>query len=490
MFLVPFGIALLLTAAPQPSTTPQASASDLLTRASEARRKHDLAAAERLYEQALRRDPTNGPAALGLAETLTDLGQTHAAEDLLVRLIDSLPERPEPRRALALAYVQDGRTAEALEQAKKAVELDPENREGRFCLGSALAAAGRASEAIPEFQKAAGGTPPDVRALHRLALSYASLDDPRAAETFRKVLTLEPNNLGARLNFATYLWQIRDFPHGNEEMERVIQASPPSLQKSLRSRYAQSLVDQARYSQAAQQLEQMRKLGARDYDTTCSLASALGASGRLDEAIHLLREAIALDPEKLLAHHTLGRLLLVQQQPAEAAVEFERCAAMQPGSAGIQLELGRAYEALEKLDKAEAAYREALRLDPTLTKANYSLGTLLARTGRKEEAAAQLAIYQAAFQKEQEATLKSGSQHAEVNLAWEELRRGHAAQALAQFDRHPENADALRGSARALIELGRGAEALQRYERAVALAPDDLSLRYELDKEYDRTRKK
>jgi hypothetical protein len=119
-------------------------ADNLPARAGEARRKGDFVTARRLYEEALRQDPESGPVALALAETLTDMGEAGAAEELLLRLVRSLPDRPEPRRALARAYLlQDGKASEALAQAQRALELDPANVESRIVLVSALRAAGR-----------------------------------------------------------------------------------------------------------------------------------------------------------------------------------------------------------------------------------------------------------------------------------------------------------------------------------------------------------
>ncbi len=117
--MIPMAAVLLLAAlslapAPRPAVSPGPRAADLPAQAAEARRKGDLAAARRLYEEALRQDPENGPVALALAETLLDMGDSRAAEDLLARLVRSLPERPEPRRALARAYLQNGKTSEAL----------------------------------------------------------------------------------------------------------------------------------------------------------------------------------------------------------------------------------------------------------------------------------------------------------------------------------------------------------------------------------------
>ncbi len=481
---------LVLTAVPRPAVSPQPRADELPAQAGEARRKGDLVAARRLYEEALRQDPQNGPVALALAETLLDMGESQAAEDLLVRLVRSLPDRPEPRRALARAYLQNKKTSEALGEARRAQELDPENPESHLVLASALRAAGRPAEGVTEIEEAAKVSPRDARVLHELAMAYASLEDPRTEGAFERAIAAAPGHLDVRFDFVKYLWQVGNFDRGNQEMERLLSAAPAGFKLKLRTQYAGSLMEQQRFTQAARELERIWKDGARDYEVVLFLGASLGQIGRFDEAVMRLREAIAIAPEKLPAHVILGRILLLQQKPEGAVVELERAAALQPDSAGIQLDLGSAYEADKQLDKAEAAYREALRLDGALTKAQYNLGTLLARTGRREEAAQHIAVYQAAFQKEQEAAFLRGSRRAELNLGWVALRSGQPERALAQFERHPDDPDALKGAARALVQLGRDAEAFQKYERAVALAPDDAALRYELGREYDRARKK
>jgi protein O-GlcNAc transferase len=463
----------------------------LSAKAHAARLRGDLATARSLYEQALRQDPENLNVTLELAETLRAMGESPAAENLLLRLVASLPGRPEPRRALVLAYIQNGKTSEALEQARRAVELEPDNVEGHLCLGSALRAAGRPADAIAEFQIGARRSPPDARALHGLALAFAAVDDPRAREAFEKALTAAPKNLAARLDYIRYLWQLRDFDGGNREMEGVLRAVPADTK--LRAEYGLSLTRQGRFvsrKRAAEELKKAWEGGEHEYEVAFFLGATLGQMGNFDEAVRWLRQAIAIDPEKVAAHISLGQVLLLQQKPQEAVSEFERAAVLKPDSAQTLLDLGSAYEAAHHLDSAEESYRKALELDPKLDKAHYRLGTLLARTGRREEGAKHIGLYQAAFQKEQEAALRGGSRRAELNLGWVELRDGRAERALEQFDRYPNDPEALQGAAKALFQLGRDADALQKYERAVALAPDDLGLRYEFDREYARVKKK
>jgi Flp pilus assembly protein TadD len=57
----------------------------------------------------------------------------------------------------------------------------------------------------------------------------------------------------------------------------------------------------------------------------------------------------------------------------------------------------------QRYTEAEATLRAAVRLNPKSVKANYQLGLLLARTGKKEEADRQLALAKT-LRQEDEAT--------------------------------------------------------------------------------------
>ncbi|MDQ2980692.1 MAG: tetratricopeptide repeat protein, partial [Acidobacteriota bacterium] len=156
--------------------------------------------------------------------------------------------------------------------------------------------------------------------------------------------------------------------------------------------------------------------------------------------------------------------------------------------AEVALDLGRALEATGKSAEAEAAYRRALALEPNLSVTHYTLGTLLARTGRREEAEQHIELYREYFQKEQERRFRAGSRQAELNLGWMELSAGRAEAALAQFSRHPDDVEALRGAAAALARIGRHEEAVRTLERALLLDPGNRALRYELDREREKTK--
>lgn len=330
--------------------------------------------------------------------------------------------------------------------------------------------------------------PADARELAKLAGQYAEVEDPRAAEAYERAIAAAPGNLPLRVEFAEFLWHVRELDRGNAQMEAVIRLAPDNLK--LKAHYGVNLAAQGKYLQAAEQLDSVRRGGFDNADVLFYLGSALWETGRLDEAALRLREAVAKAPERASIRHRLGRLLIFQGQPAAAVSELSRAAELEPASAEVLLDLGRALEASRELPRAEAAYRHALELDPEGSLGHYLLGTLLARSGRREEAAEHIALYRQAFQKEQERRFRAGSRQAELNLGWTKLKEKRFEEALAQFGRHPNDAEALRGASQALSALGRHAEAVRALERALAADPENAALRYALDRERERLEKK
>jgi tetratricopeptide (TPR) repeat protein len=333
---------------------------------------------------------------------------------------------------------------------------------------------------------------PEVREgpaeLKALAARYAAAGDPRAAEVYERAIAAAPADFPLRVEFADYLWHAGERDRGNAQMERVIRLVPEN--PKLKAHYGMNLAQQGRYVQASEQLDAARTAGFDGADVLFYLGSALWETGRLDEAALRLREAVAKEPDKAPAHHRLGRLLIFQGKPADAVVELSRASELQPDAVDILLDFGRALEASGDLRRAEETYRRALEREPNTPLAHYLLGTLLARTGKRDEATKHVALYQRAFAQDQQDRFRSGSRQAELNLGWTELKKNRFAEALAQFNRHPNDAEGLRGAAQALAGLGRHAEALRALERAALLAPDDRALRFELDRARERGKKK
>ena len=118
-------------------------------------------------------------------------------------------------------------------------------------------------------------------------------------------------------------------------------------------------------------------------------ARGSAAAALRDEAAKAERAAIALSgtsPNRAISHNGLGLIAIDEGGPQEAAAEFERAAAIDPGNASYAANLGNARRASGDRAGAEQAYRRALEIDPRTADAANGLGVLLVEAHRPAEA--------------------------------------------------------------------------------------------------------
>lgn len=108
--------------------------------------------------------------------------------------------------------------------------------------------------------------------------------------------------------------------------------------------------------------------------------------GDYPEAERLCRECLRLDPLQVEARGLLAAVLFEQGQydaAIEAVLAGQAVGAVNAEALFFQ---GQAYQKKQEHEKATAALREAIRLEPNYTRAYYALSVSLSRLGRKEEA--------------------------------------------------------------------------------------------------------
>jgi Tfp pilus assembly protein PilF len=116
------------------------------------------------------------------------------------------------------------------------------------------------------------------------------------------------------------------------------------------------------------------------------LGTALQADGQLDDAMAEFVEAARLRPGYLDPEYNLGNVLLAKGQPAQAVPRFERVLQASPDDAAALSDLGSAYAMLGRFDRATRCFERSLTLQPRNARAVFNLGLIAARRANFAEA--------------------------------------------------------------------------------------------------------
>jgi TonB family protein len=112
----------------------------------------------------------------------------------------------------------------------------------------------------------------------------------------------------------------------------------------------------------------------------------LGRTGRVDEGVALLREAIAMDPTAARPRTLLGLLFLRQGRLEDAARELDAAKKISFRETEARTELGFVLLRLGREEEALVELRDVLRIDRRAPRAYVGIGMILAKRARTGEA--------------------------------------------------------------------------------------------------------
>jgi serine/threonine-protein kinase len=286
------------------------------------------------FEQALEIDPGLGEARASLAMALwRSYGETHEA----------------------------GFVDRALAEAGAAVRQHPELPEAQLALGIVQLGRGRSVEALGCFDRARTLAPADDQIPLQIAAAYASLGRHEdAAQMYDAAIALRPNHW-ANYNAAGAQFLRRgDLERARAMFERVVELRPES------------------------------DVGYNNLATVQLMA------GEPLAAEPLLRAALRINPDAA-GHANLGFVFYSTGRFEEAAGEFQKAVAANPGDPVYWSNLGDAYRQLGRDEHAGEAYqrgldltRGQLEINPDDAEARLGMAMLLAGHGDCQAVPAQI----------------------------------------------------------------------------------------------------
>jgi tetratricopeptide (TPR) repeat protein len=282
------------------------------------------------------------------AKALQLRGRVAEAEALYREVLAALPDTAEALEGLGVLVFQQGRAAEAAVLFARGVAICPESARFHANLGEALRSTNRPEEALSHLRRATELDRTLPHAWNSLALLHFSEGRFAEAEaSCREAIRVSPMLTAAYINLGNALSAL------------------------------------GRPAEAAEALRAGLRVEPHNPLTLMNLAWSLyelNDPAVLGEAEELCRRAVALAPQVPTAHKILGNILRLAGRYDEARACFARArddnlrasdlragdpaASLSPAKA--QHVRGMAQLQRGLLDLAEASFREAARLEPTL----------------------------------------------------------------------------------------------------------------------------
>jgi tetratricopeptide (TPR) repeat protein len=397
---------------------------------------------------------------------------------LLRQVPDVAPIFPPALYAGPFALLAQGDYTAAVALFRQAIERDPliGDARGRERLGQGSAAlrAGNVRSAIEHLQAAVSAEPDRAEAHRLLAIALREADQYEdSIEAFRAAIRLNPGDERPRMALAdVYGASGRD-----AEAERALQETIASHPGSGQAYYSLGRLYRlmAKNLEAARALE--RAAERHPLVGADSLYEAIGtiylAEGELARASDAFQARVDVSPNNAEAHRRFGEVLLQRGRHDEALAEFE--VALLIDSNDVQAYAGIAQLRLQQGEYAEAAAaaQRAVGLDPTHPGARYSLGAALLRLGRRVEGQKEIEEFERMqavnrAKEDRDWELRLIRQAASTHLEKGEYER--VADELRKVIPHtPDDPNAYIGLGVVLKRLGRHAEAVANFQKALEL---------------------
>jgi len=242
-------------------------------------------------------------------------------------------------------------------------------------------------------------------------------------------------------------------------------AQPPRFNPLHAMQEAVALQQQGRLREAEKLYARVLKAAPENFDALQLLGLAKAQGGQMGEAFRLMSAALKINPRAPDVLINLANVLHALKRDQEALDSLDKALLLRPGDPNALLNRGNALLTLSRPQEALTCFDDVLARDPRQAAALLSRGTTLAALGRPDRALGDF-----------DAALALGHPNAHYNRGNALFELGRYAEAVAAFDRAlglmPGNPQAWNNRGNTLTALNRHQEALESFDKALALQKD------------------
>jgi len=344
-----------------------------------------------LLLEVTRANPTAGWPLYLLARAQRALGELDASEASARRLMAISPGSTSGAHALAQVLEARRDWAALIEALEPVVNKTLKGREADTALvlthlGFAYLEVGRSSDAIGAFERATKLDPADGSLKLYLAQALVTAKEyDRALALARAGRATDPADARLARLEADALRGLGRFDEGAAVLKTLADAAPRDVAatQTLAEYYASA----RRYAEAAAQLKSAQARFPDDLNVLFQYGAMLERHAQYVDAERVFRQIIAKDPEHAPALNYLGYTLVERGHGLDEAVSLiKRAVAIDPYNGAYLDSLGWAFVKLNQFDLAEPNLRRAAEQLPRDSVVQDHWGDFLAKKGRYPDA--------------------------------------------------------------------------------------------------------
>lgn len=147
-----------------------------------------------------------------------------------------------------------------------------------------------------------------------------------------------------------------------ENFNRAMEISPRHADRAMN--FAKLLIKKKQIVEAEKVLRLVLKTKSNDIDFKEDIADTCNGCGLGELAVKSYREVLKADPERIYLHKKIGLALCTAGDYTEAVKMLEKAAEKSADDIELFLSLGKAYQAMKQVIRADQWVSKVLRLDP------------------------------------------------------------------------------------------------------------------------------
>ena len=352
------------------------------------------------FERAITANYSFEPAYLALAAIYESRHEKERAVGVLKRYLQQVnSHNRDIRHQLVRLYIDAKDYSGARKELEAMIAEDPSDLDAQLRMALIHGEQKEYPQAIERLTEILKVRPAELKVRDYLGYVYEeSKDTQKAIETYTFNVQLEPTFFEGHLHLGVLYYRLKKFPEATEHLGRAIALNP----KQPESHIVQGLayLQQDQYDKSAEVFQEGIRHNPKSADLHFNLGTAYDKLNRFDDVVRAMETAIQLDPHHADALNYLGysyadrgikidqAISLTKQAVAlkpengyyvdslgwaffksglltEALAELKRAAALVGDDPVIYEHLGDIYAKQQRLSDAREAWLHALELDPS-----------------------------------------------------------------------------------------------------------------------------